>query len=154
MLGVVIVLSLVFTCTVPVYATENDSGIAPASMVTATETVTDKDGNRFSLRGYSLRMGNYGQSTTSFETTFYQAGTVTAKNELDAKVKTLGANGNALMNNGAATSYSDTVFRSGASDTLTIRSDALIYYLASVSTTHTFSFNGISWSRASYDNDR
>lgn len=87
--GMVIAFALAFTCMAPAYAANvmsNDTGIAPMSVNESTATVSDSAGNKFFVRGVSYRSGDRGETRTSYETTYYKEGTVTAKNELDSNL--------------------------------------------------------------------
>ena len=152
--GIVIALVLAMTCVMPAYAadvTAIDSGIAPMSVTTASSTVTDSAGNKYFVTGVSYRGGDNCETTTSFETTYYREGTVTAKKELDAREKTLTASGNVTMWNFASTTYSGSRNVAGATGSYTAFSDTLLYYPILVSGYSSFSFNGASWSGNSSD---
>lgn len=146
-----VLLAFSCTCSVSVYAT-NKSEIAPLSATTSSRTVSDSAGNKFFVLGVSYRATDKCRSTTSFETTFYSEGTVSAKKNLDAKSKTLGAGGTVTMYNFASTQYSGAAGRTGAAGSYTRYSDQLLYYPISVSGTHSFSCNGASWRGDSSDN--
>ncbi len=150
---IVLAVLLAFSCifTLPVLA-ESDSDIAPLSVVTASQTVSDSAGNRFFVTGTSYRSTSNCVSTTTFETTFYREGTEEAKRVLDNRAKTLTAAGTVSMVNGASTRYSGSSSPTGATGSYSKSSDTLLYYPVLVSGTHSFSCNGASWSGASSDN--
>lgn len=150
---IILAVLLAFSCmfTLPVFA-ESDPDIAPLSVISASQTVSDSAGNKFFVVGRSFRSTSNCESSTTFETTFYREGTTTAKAALDAKPKALTAGGTVTMINGASTSYSGSSSPTGASGSYSAYSNTLLYYPVLVSGRHSFSCNGASWSGASSDN--
>lgn len=128
---------------------EEDFVVSSVLSPSVSAIATDDEGNRFYVSGMSLRGAKRGEVRTGYETIYYYGGTNDDRLRVDAMQKNLYVNGGVSLLGGGSGTLADSAVVAGASHTL-IKSQDYLYAVTFVYATHSFSFNGASWTGATY----
>lgn len=115
----------------------------------ASSTVTDNEGNKYSVSGICIRNGKSASVYTGFEVKYYFGGTMKDKERVDNYTKSLKAVGSVTLSGGGRNTIGGTADKTGKDGSYKPSQDFL-YNVTMVTGTHSFSCNGASWGVSTY----
>ncbi len=146
-----VLLALAMIALMPIQAFAANESVTEsrgAARANASATLSDSKGNKYSMSATSVRYTKGGKSCTSFVTSYYYDGTPSSVNGYK---KTISVSGAATLSGGGVNNMgtkSDTF--SGASGSVTVSVDDLLYRVTAVTGTHKMSTNKESTTKYSY----
>lgn len=149
----VLIMACIMLCmALPVHAesVSDDQGERSArSTNSASSTVTDNEGNRYSVSGICIRNGKSASVQTSFQVQYYFGGTENDKRRVDNYTKSLKAVGTVTLSGGGNNTIGGTEDKKGADGSYK-PSQNFLYNVTMVTGAHSFNCNGASWSVSTY----